>query len=262
VVKAAPAPISAAAVAQPPAEADPLAPLRPHLAEALSKVRTAAGPLGLLGWPGVAAPDGSDAPNPTPEDRFFHNDRALVFVDKATGRYSALALMPESRSTEELHYWLVWVRDLFGSPVLGKANPEAYEAGDSIDWRGSETVIQDRAPTGSGIRLYPDEAFLLLVGPRESDNTTLFLANATPHFSQWVQKLLDDHGSLEGVHGPEDAEFVQTLTRKAFQAAIKRGESKRFVWFEVDGKPYAAEKADWEVWVKGPRPSVIKDTTP
>lgn len=193
---------------------------------------------------------------------FFHNDRALIFLDKATGRYSALALMPESRSTEELHYWLVWVRDLFGSPVLGKANPEAYEAEDSIDWRGSETVIQDRAPTGSGIRLYPDEAFLLLVGPRESDNTTLFLANATPLLQSWIQELTDEQGNLEGEHDPADAEFAQTLKRSEFQTAIKRGESNRFVWFEVAGKPYATERASWDLWMKGPRSSVIKDFTP
>ncbi len=244
------------------AQTDPLTSLRPHLAEALSKVRAAAGPLGLLGWPGVATSEGPDESNPSLERQFFHNDRALVFVDKSTGDYSALVLMPESRSTEELHYWLVRVRDLFESPVLEKANPEAYDAGDSIDWRGSETISQDQHPSESEVHLYPDEAFRLLIGPRESDNTDLFLANATPQLLRLVQELSDDQGNLEGVHDPADAEFAQTLTRKAFQTAIKRGESKRFVWFEVDGKPYAAEKTDWVVWMKGPRPSVIRDYAP
>ncbi|HTL99171.1 MAG TPA: hypothetical protein VL181_10245, partial [Holophagaceae bacterium] len=256
------APLPAPKAAQPAIEGDPLVPLRPRLADAFTKVRTAAGPLGLLGWPGVVAPDGSDESDPALERRFFHNDRALVFVDKTTDRYSALVLMPESKSTDELHYWLVWVRDLFGSPKLERGSAESYGAADCLQWRGSETIFRDQYPSESEAHLYPDEAFRLLIGPRESDDTTLFLANATPRLQTWVQELTDGQGNLEGEHDPGEAEFAQTLKRSEFQNAIKQGESKRFIWFEVAGKPFAAEKASWHLWMKGARPSVIKDFAP
>jgi len=264
-----PAPVSAppSAAAQPPAEADPLTPLRPHLAEALSKVRTAAGPLGLLGWPGVAALDGPDESNPTLERLFFDNDRALIFANKATGGYSAMVLMPESKSTDELHYRLVQVRDLFGSPTLKEVHfpspgMKDCTGNDGIEWRGSDTIAWGGYPSKSALRIFPDEPFRLIVGPRESDNTAMYLASTTPLLQNWVDELTNEQSNLEGVHESSEAEFAQTLPRKDFQAAIKRGESKRFVWFEVNGVSYAAEKTQWELWMKGPRPSVIKDPAP
>ncbi|HZU53735.1 MAG TPA: hypothetical protein VFF77_07550 [Holophagaceae bacterium] len=266
-VKAAPAPISAAAVAQPPAEADPLAPLRPHLAEALSKVRTAAGPLGLLGWPGVATDDGSDESNPTLEQLFFHNDRALVFADEATGRYSALVLMPESHSTEELHYWPIWVHDLFGSPKLERANFEnpdrnQFDASRGLWWNGGDSTKRDAPRTEEEKRLHEEESFHLVVGNRGSDDMASYLAGAMPLILDWVDGVTDAQGLIEGFPADAQPDMDRTLPRKDVQSAQKLGESKRFVWFSTGGKTYAAEKADWEAWTKGPAPLPTQGATP
>lgn len=243
----------------PSEQSDLIASVRPHLAEAFAKVRTAAGPLGLLGWPGVATLDGPDELNPTLERQFFHNDRALVFVDKATGRYSALVLMPEGHSTEELHYWPVWVHDLFDSPKLERAafeNPDRnkFDASDGLWWEGSDSTKRDAPQTDEEARLYAEEPFLLMAGARASDAPTDYLAGATPTILDGVDGVTDAHGLIEGFAADAQPDMGNTLPRKDLQTSQKLGETKRFVWFTAGGKRYAAEKSAWDAWMKDPKP--------
>lgn len=233
-------------------------------------MRTDAGPLGLLGWPGVATtldgPDGPDESNPTLDRLFFHNDRALVFVDKATGRYSALVLMPESKSTEELHYWPIWVHDLFGSPKLERANFDnpsrnKFDGSDGVWWQGGDSTQRD-APHSEEARLYAEEPFLLWAGTRASDAPMPYLAGATPTILNGLEGVTDAQGLIEGFAADAQPDMDRTLPRKDLQTAQKLGETKRFVWFAVGGKTYATEKSDWEAWMKGPAPLPSQGATP
>ena len=249
--------------APPAAPTDPLAPIRPHLDEAFSKVRTAAGPLGLLGWPGVATtldgPDGPDESNPTMERLFFHNDRALVFVNKTTGRYSAFVLMPESKSTEELHYWPVWVRDLFGSPKLERAsfdNPDRnkFDGSDGVWWEGGDSIKREVPQTEEETRLYAEEPFLLMAGTRASDAPMDYLAGAAPSILNSLEGVTDAQGLIEGFPADAQPNMDRTLPRKDLQMAQKIGQTKRFIWFAIGGKKYATERSNWEAWMKDPAP--------
>ena len=201
------------------------------------------------------------------ERLFFHNDRALIFVDKATGRYSAFVLMPESKSTEELHYWPVWVRDLFGSPKLERVNFETpdrnrFDGSDGVWWEGSDSTKRDAPQTEEEVRLYAEEPFLLVAGTRASDAPVSYLAGATPTIIDLVDGITDAQGMIEGFSADAQPDMDCTLPRRDLQSAEKLGETTRFVWFVAGGKKYAAEKADWKTWTTSGGSSPTRDSKP
>lgn len=231
-----------------------LQPFLGRLPEALAKVDALAQARGLAGWP--EAP-GQDPKRADLVDRVFRNDRAFILRDADSQRLSALVLMAmQAQGPEGPAYRLVLVEDLLGSPALrSPLGPGSQGGGELVCfWEDGERehARNPRDPATlpqPGLNLFLDEPLSFAVAAEGTDDFSDLLYAPGHGVVSLVRDLLDADGRPEHA-GPEDEGYGFDLPRSDFARARKSAEDPRYVWFELDGKTYGAEKADWDLWTK------------
>jgi hypothetical protein len=230
-----------------------------------------AGAAGYKGWPDLPEPTAENAePSKDPLwDGFVHNPRALLLLGPEPGRVDALVLLQQKiPKNAETPSRAVLVRHLESNPLLVPLWGEDSIFSDSFIWRWQQGASDKVESNGSvtlrfpGFQVAKNEPGVLIFGPDESDAISTLVYGLGDNVASLVDELKTPEGMPEGKHGDIEGDFLAMLARKDFERAKVIGRKWKYVWFEVDGEVYAAKRDSWDLWKKGPRPSVTVEPQP
>lgn len=230
-----------------------------------------AGAAGYKGWPELPESTAQNAePSKDPLwDGFVHNPRALLFIGPEPGRVDALVLLKQKHpKNPETPYRAALVRHLESDPRLiplwgeDAVMSEFYE----LSWQqGSSDQTDSKGaviPAFGWFQITRNEPGTLTLGPEASDAISILVYGHGDRVAERIDELKTPQGTPEGKHEDTEGECLTMLDRRDFARAKILGRVWEYVWFEVDGKTYAAQVDAWNLWKKGPRPSVTVEPKP
>jgi hypothetical protein len=231
--------------------------------QALSQINQQARAAGLLGWPGLTEFGDGNAPSgQILAEAVLRNDRALLFTRQGADSLTALVLMARVHPVGEDAWALVLIRNIPDAPLV--ALPTAPDLTgrdtDRILWSNQDATHRGDAEDlktwpQPGVRVLPDQPTDFAVASPETDAFEWHLYAPGKPVALIIDDLTDDQDRAENKADQQTEGYGSFLRRSSFQTRRNIIEADHRVWFEAEGKSYVVDKADWDLWLKGPHPS-------